>query len=84
MENSIAFKISFRKYETVRITFSLRENYQLKASPNSESQGTMEHTMQYPWNVPACKRMCKRTIFIHGITPCEDCKLKQGYALFPF
>ena len=47
LENSIAFKISFRKYETVRIIFSLRENYQLKASPNSESQGTMKHTMQY-------------------------------------
>ena len=68
----------------MRIIFLLRENYQLKALPNSESQGTMERTTQYPWNVSAYKRVCERTIFIHGIISCEECKLKQGYALFSF
>lgn len=50
-----------------------------KASPNSGSQGTT-----YPWNVPICMRVFKRTIFIHCITSCEDCKLKRAYALFSF
>ena len=56
----------------------LRENYQLKASPNLRSQGTT-----YPGKV-LMWRVFKRTIFIHCITSCEDCKLKHGYALFSF
>ena len=69
MENSIVFKISFRKYKTVRIIFSLRENYQLKASPNSESQGTTELELCNIHGMYQLARGCVRELFLFMVLP---------------